>query len=102
MSLNKLNGLGQIRTLQNCKQRSIPLRKRSLDIEVYSLRKEKELFEAEEARLIKRLASVQSRIMSVNTEISKAEQEIMLRSQVSSKEKAQENKQQWKTKAIKY
>jgi hypothetical protein len=65
--------MGQLRTLQSTKQRSIPRGQRSLDIEVFLLKKERDLFMGEAARIQKRFETVAERIKSIDQEIAQHE-----------------------------
>lgn len=70
-ALKEIRGIHSLRTLSNIKHRSIPRRQRSTDIELFLLKKEKELFEIEAHRLKTKLTQVKKRIKSLEEEIVK-------------------------------
>lgn len=66
-----LRGLSNMRTLSSTRQRSIPRKQRSVEIEIYLLNKEKERFETEADRLERRYAAVQERIKNIDEEVAR-------------------------------
>lgn len=67
--LEQLHGLSRLRTLHSTRQRSIPRRQRSTEIEIFLLQKEKDRFIAEADRIKKRFEAVRARIRNIDEEI---------------------------------
>lgn len=101
-----ISGLEKLRSLSIVKQRSIPLRERSTQTELYLLNKEKQRYLKERQRLMKRLEFVEQRLKGINQETRELlviwSEEMQEIAQESAFDTFVKDQKEWKTKTLNY
>ncbi len=94
-------GLERIKTLGSTKQRSIPLKQRSLYIELFLLSTERDRFIQEQNRISKSMYSVQERLNGIDTQLRNLKKTLDAKEGKINKIQ-DERKKQWNTVKLSY
>lgn len=94
-------GLERIRTLSSTKQRSIPLKQRSVYIELFLLSTERDRYIHEHNRLAKSIYRVHERLNGIDSQLDKLKSTLEEREGKISKKQKERNKQ-WNTIKLSY